>query len=57
MKKVWYVLGIVLMLISAAIMCEGNLFGERTISAAIIIAIIGMGLISNNSKSSLKNWW
>lgn len=56
MKKVWYALGIVLMLISAAIMFEGNLFGERTISAAIIIAIIGMCLISTNSKSSLKNW-
>ena len=57
MKKVWFTIGIVLALIGAAIMFEGNLFGERTIPLAIIIGIIGICLISTNSKNTLKNWW
>jgi hypothetical protein len=57
MKKIWFTIGVVLALIGATIMFEGNLFGERTISVAIVLGIIGLCLISTNSKHSLKNWW
>ena len=56
MKKVLFVLGIILALIGAAIMFEGSLFGERTTGIAIIIGIVGIGLIATSSPSKVKKF-
>ena len=55
MKKVLFVLGIVLALIGASIMFEGSLFGERTTGVAIVIGIVGICLITS-FKNNMKNW-
>ena len=54
MKKVLFVLGIILALIGAAIMFEGSLFGERTTGIAIVIGIVGIGLIATSSPWKAK---
>ena len=47
--KSLFVLGLVLALIAAIIMFEGNLFGERTTGIATVIGIIGICLIATSS--------
>jgi hypothetical protein len=54
MKKVLFVLGIILALIGAAIMFEGSLFGERTTGIAIVIGIVGICLIATSSPWKAK---
>jgi hypothetical protein len=54
MKKVLFVLGIILALIGAAIMIEGSILGERTIPAAIVIGIVGICLIATSSARNVK---
>ena len=54
MKKVLFVLGIILALIGAAIMIEGSILGERTIPAAIVIVIVGICLIATSSPRKIK---
>jgi len=54
MKKVLFVLGIILALIGAAIMFEGSLFGERTTGIAIVIGIVGICLIATSSQWKAK---
>jgi hypothetical protein len=50
MKKI----GIMLVLIGAAIMFEGSILGERTITAAIVIGIVGICLIATSSPWKVK---
>jgi len=54
MKKMLFVLGIIVSLIGAAIMFEGSIFGKRTIGIAIVIGIVGIGLIATSSYRLLK---
>jgi len=54
MKKVLFILGIVLALTGAAIMFEGSLFGERTTSIATVMGIVGICLIAPSSPWNAK---
>ena len=54
MNKVLYITGIVLALIGASIMFQGNVFGERTLGVAVIICIVGLALIATNSPWKIK---
>jgi len=49
MKKVLFVLGIILALIGATMIFEGNLFGQRTTGIAIVIGFVGICLIATSS--------
>jgi hypothetical protein len=51
---VQFVLGIIVALIGAAIMFEGSILGENTTAIAIVIGIIGVGLIATSSYRLLK---
>ena len=53
-KQVLFVLGIILALIGAAIMFEGSIFGERTTGVAIVVGIVGIGLIATSSPWKAK---
>jgi len=48
MKKVLFIIGIILALIGAVLMIEGSILGERTIPAAIMIGIVGICLIATS---------
>jgi hypothetical protein len=54
MKKALFIFGIILALIGAAILFEGNLFGERTTGIAIVIGIVGICLIATSSPWKVK---
>ena len=54
MKKVQFILGIISTLLGAVIMFEGSLFGDRTMSIAIVLGIVGICLITT-SKPSIKS--
>lgn len=48
-RKVFqFVLGIVVALIGAAVMFHGNVFGENNTGVAIVIGIVGIGLIATS---------
>ena len=49
-----FVLGILLCLIGAFSMIEGNILGENTTGWAIVIGIVGIGLISISDVRLLK---
>ena len=49
MEKMLFALGIIVALIGANIMFEGSIFGERTTGIAIVIGIVGIGLIATSS--------
>jgi len=53
-NKTWqhtlFALGIALCLASACLMIDGNIFGDKTTGIAIVVSIIGIGLISSNRK-------
>ena len=51
MNKVLFVLGIILALIAAGLMFEGSILGENTTGVAIIVGIVGIGLIAKSKKS------
>lgn len=50
MKHWTFWLGLALALVGAGIMFQGSVFGERTSSVAIIIGIVGIGLIATGTK-------
>lgn len=54
MKKISFVLGIILALVGAAIMFEGSLFGERTTGIASVMGIVGICLIATSSTLKAK---
>jgi hypothetical protein len=56
MKKVLFILGIIISLIGAAIMFEGSLFGERTTGIATVIGIVGICLIATSSSWKAKKF-
>ena len=49
-----FIAGICIAVIGAGIMFHGNIFGERNIGIAIIIGIIGIGLIASSNFRLLK---
>ena len=51
MNKVLFFLGIILALIAAGLMFEGSILGESTTGVAIVIGIVGIGLIATSKKS------
>ena len=51
---VQFVIGIIVALIGAVIMFEGSILGENTTDIAIVIGIIGIGLIATSSYRLLK---
>jgi len=53
-QYVSFVLGILLCLIGALLMFEGNILGERTTGVAIVIGIVGIGLIATSGVRLLK---
>ena len=56
MKKglIQFIIGIIIALIGAGIMIHGNLFGENNSGIAIILGIIGIGLIATSKYRLLK---
>jgi len=54
MKKVLFIIGIILALLGVAIMVEGSILGERTIPAAVVIVIVGICLIATSSPQKVK---
>jgi hypothetical protein len=52
--KLQFVVGIIVALLGAIIMVEGNFFGENTTGIAIVIGIIGICLIATSSYRLLK---
>jgi hypothetical protein len=49
-----FIAGICIALIGAGIMFHGNVFGERNSGIAIVIGIIGIGLIATSNFRLLK---
>ena len=49
-----FVLGILLSLIGAFLMFEGSILGENTTGWAIVIGIVGIGLIATSDVRLLK---
>ncbi len=47
-EYVLLVLGLSLCLIGAIVMLEGNIFGENNSSSAIVIGIVGVGLVATS---------
>lgn len=54
MNRTLFVIGILTALAGAFIMWHGNLFGENNSGIAIVIGIIGIGLIATNSPMKAK---
>jgi len=54
MKKVLFVLGIILALTGVVLMIEGSILGERTIPAAVMLVIVGICLIATSSSRKVK---
>ena len=52
--KLQFVLGIIVALIGAVIIIEGDFLGENTTGIATVIGIIGIGLIATSSYRLLK---
>ena len=52
--KIQFILGIIVALIGAVIMFEGSILGENNTGIAIVIGIIGIGLIATSSYRLLK---
>lgn len=47
-QQALFALGMALCIASACLMLSGNIFGDRTTGIAIVVSIIGIGLISTN---------
>jgi len=52
--SIQFVIGIIVALIGAGIMFHGNIFGENNSGIAIIIGIIGIGIIATSNTWNLK---
>ena len=55
-ENVLFVLGILLCLVGAFVMFEGNILEENNAGWAIVIGIVGIGLIAT-SDAMLGNLW
>jgi hypothetical protein len=53
-NKTWqralFALGVALCVASACLMVNGSIFGDRTTGIAIVVSIVGIGLISTHRK-------
>jgi hypothetical protein len=49
-QQALFALGAALCLASACLIITGSVFGDRTTGIAIIVSIVGIGLISTNRK-------
>ena len=49
-KLVLLVFGLILIIIAACLMIDGNILGERTVPAGIVTTITGIGAITNARK-------
>lgn len=49
-----FLLGIIIALIAALIMFDGIIFGENTSGIAIVIGVIGIGIIGSSHIWSMK---
>jgi predicted membrane protein len=49
-----FLLGIIVALIAALIMFDGSIFGENTSGIAIVIGMIGIGIIGSSHIWSMK---
>ena len=54
-KKIQFVAGIILALTGAFLMWNGSILGENTTGIAIIIGIVGIGLIATSKFRLLRN--
>jgi hypothetical protein len=52
--SIQFVIGIIIALIGAGIMFHGSIFGERNTGIAIVIGIIGIGVIASSNIWNLK---
>jgi len=50
MNKALFIVGILLALTAAFLMWNGNILGESTTGIAIIVLIVGLGLIATSGK-------
>ena len=50
LSKFQFVLGILIALTGAAIMFHGDVFGENNSGIAIVIGIVGIGLIATSNR-------
>lgn len=53
-EKIQFWAGLVIALIGAALMFEGSVLGENTTGIAIVVGIVGIGLIATSKKQLLK---
>ena len=53
-QKIQFIAGICTALIGAGIMFHGNIFGENNSGIAIVVGIIGIGLIATSKFKLLK---
>jgi len=53
-QKASFILGIILCLIGAFLMFEGNILGENNTGIATVIGIVGIGLIATSGVRLLK---
>lgn len=49
-KNVILILGIIIMVIAAVLMVDGSILGQRTISAAITLTMVGLATITCSKK-------
>jgi hypothetical protein len=49
-RKILFVLGILICLASGGLMFDGAILGETTTNVAIVVGIIGMGLIATSTE-------
>ena len=56
-QLIQFVLGIIVALIGAGIMFHGSIFGENNSGIAIVIGIIGIGLIATSNIWNLKKYF
>jgi hypothetical protein len=50
-QRTLFALGVSLCLAAALLMINGSIFGDRTVGAAIVTGIVGIGLISTANKT------
>jgi hypothetical protein len=55
-RKILFVLGILICLAGAGLMFDGAILGETTTNVAIVVGIIGMGLIAaSTERRAMRN--
>ncbi len=55
LRKILFVLGILICLAGAGLMVDGAILGETTTNVAIVLGITGMGLIATSTERRAMN--